>query len=167
MQYNGYDAFVKGYRSAFLCTPEYCEEGYRFLLSQNTPHIEQNERIVFEDGDILDVQHVWFFRDETTRQAFIEQSAKIEPRSESDIRYTGEILGYPPMAIDFFLANRSGDWYKDSAGYEYHGITFAGHIDHQQAIAEWLWNNVPAPIKPVTVTYQKQTYTIEPVPVAI
>lgn len=166
MGYSGFDAFVKGYRSTFLCVPKLCEEGYQYLMSQNTPYIEQREHIVFDDGDTFEKHIVWFFKDESLRQTFVTQSAQVEAGLKTESQFTGEMLGYPPMAIDFFT-DQSEDKKVNQAFFEYHGITFAGHINDQQAIAEWLWENVPAPLAPVTVTYQKQSHTIEPIPVAI
>lgn len=152
---NGYEAFCKGYRSAYLCFPQYETDAYQQLLTQNLPSLQLNE------------SEVLFFANDQLCQEYIQKSSKLEPESDEHHRLMGEVLNYPPMAVEFFLQPFDDEYKKNKATYEYYDIRFAGHVDDQQVIAEWLWSNVPAPIQPVTVTHHKQSHVIEPIPVAI
>jgi hypothetical protein len=45
------------------------------------------------------------------------------------------------------------------------GYIFSGHKDDVQAIAEWLWSNVPAPPSSVKVTkINGETFFVHPKP---
>jgi hypothetical protein len=55
--------------------------------------------------------------------------------------------------------------WEQSVRFDYLGYIFSGHKDDVQAIAEWLWSNVPAPPSSVKVTkINGETFFVHPKP---
>lgn len=77
-------------------------------------------------------------------------------------RIHGRFLGFPPIAIEYFLLEHDDAWLQLNAIYNYQGIIFGGCIHDQQAIAEWCWEHIDLEPSPLLVEYKKREWWICP-----
>jgi hypothetical protein len=144
------DAFLACIKPAILC---HCEEDHDIIQRLNSfpkVHIKRDLTL--------------FFQNRTLKEDFLKKSHGLKPGSAEHHRIIGLALGYPPMAADFFARSWiDQSLWNESVAFDYHGLYFAGHINDIQAIAEWLWSNVPAPPSSVKVTkINGETFFVHP-----
>jgi hypothetical protein len=139
-------------KPAYFCAHDE-QDDYQLLLEKGFPSVE-----------VVPGQATMFFTSPELRDQFLADMKGVELYSYQYYIEVGKVLGYPPIASEFFakyIGNLS-ELEKYGAGFDYCGRHFAGHIKDVEQIAQWLWENVPVPPKPVHYEYQGQTFTLIP-----
>lgn len=143
------DAFLKGYKPAFLEVPnnEFTTEKLGLLLS-NHPYVDEKAY------DLLNGREFYlFFQDEAVHARF---QAEIErttfTKGEID-RVLGTILGFPPKAVDFYVRmlteKRNGNveayqrMKNRKTGMIYCGCCFGSDVNDFVENALWLLDKYP------------------------
>lgn len=134
-----YQAFLANLKPAYLTDFE--DQSIHLLKAMYPSFTLTNETIMF-------------FQDVQSRDKFAESMQGVEIYSREYYRNIGLALGYPPIAVEFFLKfmeNRE-ELEPISAAYDYAGRYFGGRLADAIPIAEWLWANVPIPPSEVKIT---------------
>ncbi|WP_198054009.1 hypothetical protein [Thermoactinomyces sp. CICC 23799] len=144
------DAFLKGYKPAFLDIPleRWKTEHMEYLL-ETYPYVGQN------DYDLLSGRPFYlFFQNELIQSLFhaeVKRSGTLSAK-EAD-RILGTILGFPPKAVDFYVRmmeeERKGnieEYHRlrgQKIGLIYCGCSFATDIEDLEINALWLLDKYP------------------------
>lgn len=153
---NHLDAFMLGIKPACLLSKADKDDRVSFnkLIASELPKVEINSNLTL------------FFQNEKLKQDFLDQYQDIEFGTNEYHHLIGLTLGFPPKAVDYFVRSLIDQrLWEQSVRFDYLGYIFSGHKDDVQAIAEWLWSNVPAPPSSVKVTkINGETFFVHPKP---
>lgn len=142
------DSFLKGYKPAFLEIPdrEWTTKHLDFLLT-HYPYVDEKRYDILE-GD----QYYLFFQDELIQALFQKQMQQISTKEDLD-RVLGNILGFPPKAVDFYARmmkeKRNGNenayqqMKKRKIGMIYCGCSFASDVRDLKVNVKWLLEKYP------------------------
>jgi len=143
------DAFLKGYKPAFLEVPdtEFTTEKLDLLLS-NYPYVDEKAY------DLLSGKKFYlFFQDEGVHARFQAEMERTTFTEVENDYVLGIILGFPPKAVDFYVRmqteNRNGnvEAYQQmksrKIGMIYCGCCFSLDVNDFQENALWLLEKYP------------------------
>lgn len=137
--YTDIKAFLHGYKPAFTFTPHYIPPYYVQKDIENLANYPCIKQIKphNKEADI-------YFQNKNLKQAFQEKIKGLNQNSPEFHRILGETLGFPPLAVDFYVKHLQElvDWNR-KVGFEYNGINFAGSFDTLIECTYWLWEQYP------------------------
>jgi hypothetical protein len=145
-----YIHFVNGSKPAYICVND-CPEFEKLISS-------------YPSAPVIKGKTTIFFHSAQERDEFSEKMMGIEIPSADYFRHLGLALGYPPVAVDFFVQYiyDRDRLEKYAAAFSYAGRYFGGHIDDAETIAQWLWDNVSIPTTEVMVDHHGNRFSIYP-----
>lgn len=153
---NEYELFLEGKKPAILYNPHSKDIIYPACL-QKIIH-----KYPFVDGvQVFDVrdQHL-YFQSESQKAHFLKRIQNIKINSPDWHRELGLILGYPPVAIRFFLDLQQDPTLEEKkAIFKHDGMSFVGSIDDKEEIAKWLCQKIS--VATTTCKHHGQTILLE------
>lgn len=120
-------AFINGIKPAILLLEG--DEEVDSLLSYPHVYVE-----ISEYG-----KHILFFRNEASKKEWVKSTIGVD-RQELH-RLLGLTLGYPPKAVNFFVANLGEHLRDKTVTVRYSGINFGGSIDDLEENIKWIWDS--------------------------
>lgn len=137
--YTDIKSFLHGYKPAFIFIPHHIPPYYesedvkRLLTFPCIPQIKPHDK----PQDI-------YFQNEELKQTFQDKTKELDHNSPEFHRILGETLGYPPLAVNFYVKHLQNlvDWNR-KVGFEYNGINFVGSFDTLIECTQWLWKHYP------------------------
>lgn len=144
-----HELFVRGIKPALLVS--YKRRQNRVLLEDNTAHFNRYKDdfpyIVFEHRN-----SVLFFNDELSKEwfetngcvCFKLQTGEWIQDFKQDL--LGHILGFPPVAVSYFMSTDAGAIDKEQQAHiDYHGISFVCRKADIKQCLDWLKEYRPVP----------------------
>ncbi|MFC7441415.1 hypothetical protein [Laceyella putida] len=148
IEQTAFTLFASGIKPAYISDES--ESGFQDLI-EKYPYIYLNQR------------NVMFFKSEELKNNFVTRLDLVEPGSHEYHRIIGEMLGYPPQAVDFFTrCQEQPELRAKKAAFRYCGIYFVGNVEQALDICYWLWKNVRIPMTNVEVEHLGVKYIISP-----
>ncbi|MXQ55824.1 hypothetical protein [Shimazuella alba] len=164
--------FLLGIKPAFL-TSEHRKDAY---LCKDYPFVSSGDFPAIPNGLVI------FFQDEQQKQAYLSkyQAQLITTYGSEYHRCLGAMLGFPPLAIDYFIqqdelskkinaAKPASDQLvdelimlkKNHATLDYCGIRFVFNIAEVGEIVDWMWNQYgDVKMDVVEIQFIEQTFHI-------
>ncbi|RAL25949.1 hypothetical protein [Thermoflavimicrobium daqui] len=164
------EAFIKGIKPALLCSHTYEHDIFKKLLSLKYPNIIEYELKDFDNPDEIFDRGTLFFQSEDMKEKYLNESKGLKKKSREAIILLGKVLGYPPIACEFFADSEKDISLRSKrVVFDYYGIRFAGNMDDRDEICKWLWENVKAPPAEVKIESRNgvQIQIVEPSVVSI
>ncbi|MBA4493378.1 hypothetical protein ACFO25_13060 [Paenactinomyces guangxiensis] len=144
MGMNSWQSFLKGFKPA-------CYENLNFLTSETLAKLHMYPSVDAETGFKV------FFQTDDQKKQFLW---KIQQNAPGSIRYErvlGEILGFPPKAVEYYtdhLERQEKDPEKETVrfrqekvGISYCGVSFSSHISTLYENVIWLWERYKQPFQ--------------------
>jgi hypothetical protein len=143
------DAFLKGYKPAFLEIPDTERTtAHLDLLLSNYPYVDETEH------DLLNSNRFYlFFQDKSIYAQFQKEIKRIAFTKAEIDRLLGVILGFPPKAIDFYVRmmteKRNGNleafqrMKNRKISMIYCGCSFGSDINDFETNVRWLLDKYP------------------------
>lgn len=128
--------------------------GYKPAYLTDTDDPALNQLKLLYPSFVLKNETIMFFQNARDRYIFAAKMKDVAIPSPEYYRNVGLALGYPPVAVEFFIEfmeNRE-ELEPISAAFDYAGRFFGGRFSDALPIAEWLWQNVPIPPAEVKLT---------------
>lgn len=114
-----------------------------------------------------------FFQNDQQKKTFVEQSKGLSFGTREFDRVFGLTLGFPPLAVEYYVATRHSnadimDFVFNETGIHYAGLRFITSLDHAQESVRWVWNTYKAPdiLNLCFVRYDGPKLVAEMIPVA-
>ncbi|MBA4542904.1 hypothetical protein H1164_08315 [Thermoactinomyces daqus] len=144
---NFFEMFIQGLKPAIYRTTLESEFAKRLpFLVENFPYIssQETEKIVLIPG----AETYVFFQDQEQKERFKKELEYTEANSPEFHRLLGITLGYPPLAVEFFVqAKLNPELEKRKVGMYHLGIGCSGDILDLIDNCRWLWDTYKLPEK--------------------
>lgn len=150
-------AFLSGHKPAFL----YNQKEKPWFYEEDEVQALKKYPLVQVDVELAQNQTL-YFQCEQERRDFIQRTQDLIMNSPSWLRELGLVLGYPPKAVDFYVALKQDPALESQAvGIHFNGIGCTGNIDIIENVC-WLWERYPSSWfqQDVEISYKKGWYTI-------
>jgi hypothetical protein len=128
---NEFELFLKGYKPALIYNPNanIIAPGIETIHAK-FPHLTIH-------------QEYMYFQNRKLRSAFKKAIKGLEFGSIEFQRVLGLALGFPPVAVEYFLAMIQNPELEEKRAYvNHHGLTFICNIDDIEEVATWLYSNI-------------------------
>ncbi|MBS7531881.1 hypothetical protein IC619_015515 [Hazenella sp. IB182353] len=152
------DAFLYGYKPAFLINPEYSS-----LYDKS--NLEKLDSYPTLPVQVYDMDQHLYFQTEELKEHFKTSTHDADPNSPKFHYKLGLALGFPPKACKFYSATFDEDKSDNPERVSIHfcGISFVSHITDIKDNIQWMWDNIQIPSQYIEKTrvcydFQFDTY---------
>jgi len=144
--------FLNGIKRTCLNYPNFSKFEY---MKQHYPYINKNDLKSLGD-------HYLFFQNEELKEEMMEKYIKGNEHVSADSAkhhwIIGNILEYPPKAIEFYINNGKDHYPERTIGIQYCGNHIISDVLDLKENAKWFWEKYPYPLDDTLLIRRKEYF---------